>query len=121
MRKVLAAALAGVLTITGVAALTQTRGGFDQDLLAQATLSPEQARQKALALAPGGSIIEEEIEEENGRLIYSFELKVPGQERATEVEIDAKTGEILPPDQDDEEDDDGDDDDDDDDDRGKRK
>ena len=64
-----------------------------EGLLARAKISSESARQTALARFPGGQITESEIEEEGGRLIYSFDLDVNGEK--TEVEIDAITGEIV--------------------------
>ena len=82
-------------------------------LLAQATISPEQARETALAAVPGGTIVDAEIEEEDGRLIYAFDIKVAGQRGTHDVEIDARTGALLQDeaeDEDDDEDDDRDDD-----------
>jgi uncharacterized membrane protein YkoI len=80
-------------------------------LIARARLSPEQAREKALAAMPGGQIVESEIEEEDGRLIYSFDVKISGQDGHSEVEIDAMTGAVLSPESDDDDDDGKDDDD----------
>jgi uncharacterized membrane protein YkoI len=54
---------------------------------------PEQARAAALERAPG-TIIEAELEEERGVLLYSFEVR--GTDGAvTEVEIDAASGAVL--------------------------
>ncbi len=115
MRK---AAIIGAIalgSLAATAAVIQQNTSFDADLLARAAVTPDQARAKALAAVPGGRITEAEIEEENGRLIYSFELAVEGQDGVTDVEIDAITGEVLAADQD--EADDGSDDDNDADDR----
>ncbi len=56
-----------------------------------------EARARALALAkvPGGKITAEEVEQEKGLLIYSFELKVPGQPGIEEVNINANTGKLV--------------------------
>jgi uncharacterized membrane protein YkoI len=40
-------------------------------------------------------ITEAELEEEDGRLIYSFEIKVAGKAGEDEVEVDARTGEVV--------------------------
>jgi uncharacterized membrane protein YkoI len=64
-------------------------------LWAQATLAPEAAMRIALARVPGGTITEAELEEEDGRLIYSFEIKVAGKSGEEEVHVDAKTGAIV--------------------------
>lgn len=64
-------------------------------LLAQAKVTPETARKKALAQVKGGRVKAEEIERENGRLIYSFDIEVKGKSGIDEVAIDAKTGAVV--------------------------
>ena len=64
-------------------------------LWARATLAPDSAIKIALARVPGGTISGAELEEEDGRLIYSFELKVAGKSGEEEVHVDAKTGEVV--------------------------
>jgi len=66
----------------------------EHGLLARAAITPDQARQTALEAVPGGRIIEAEIEDEDGRLIYAFEVEVDGA--VTDVEVDAKTGAVIP-------------------------
>jgi uncharacterized membrane protein YkoI len=66
-----------------------------EGLWARATLTPDAAMKIALARVPGGTITEAELEEEDGRLIYSFEIKVAGKAGEDEVEVDAKTGEVV--------------------------
>ena len=63
------------------------------ELARQAKITMEQAR----AIASGkvqGQFLEEELENENGRLLYSFDIR-NAEGKVTEVEIDAKTGEIV--------------------------
>ena len=48
------------------------------------------------------AITEAEIEEENGRLIYAFEIEVAGQDGVSDIEVDAITGELTGPDLEDE-------------------
>ena len=65
----------------------------ERGLLARAQVAPADARAKAIAALPGGTLIESEIEEEDGRLIYCFEFKVG--DLIKEVEIDAITGAVI--------------------------
>ena len=64
-------------------------------LWARATVPPDSAIKIALALVPGGKIDEAELEEEDGRLIYSFEIKVAGKAGENEVHVDATTGAVV--------------------------
>lgn len=64
-------------------------------LWAKATLPADSAVKIALARVPGGKVIDAELEEEDGRLIYSFVVKIEGKEGAEEVHVDARTGEVV--------------------------
>src|SRR5262245_13285068 len=103
MRNIILTGALALGSLGGAAAVIHRGGDFDAELVARAKISPDDARSKALAAVPGGRITESEIEEEGGRLIYSFDL-VDSQDGKREVEIDASTGQILG--QDDEVDDD---------------
>jgi uncharacterized membrane protein YkoI len=48
----------------------------------------------ALARVPGGRITEAEFEED-GRLLYSFDIRVEGRSGVEEVQVDARTGEVV--------------------------
>ena len=61
----------------------------------RATLSPDSAIKIALARVPGGTITKGEIGEEDGRLIYSFDIKVSGRSGEEEVHVDARTGDVV--------------------------
>jgi uncharacterized membrane protein YkoI len=74
----------------GVAITEETPG-----LTAKAKIQPEQARQIALTKIPNGTVTKGELEEEDGKLIYSFDIKVPGAEGITELHVDALTGDII--------------------------
>ena len=63
--------------------------------MAAARVSDDSARVLALAQVPGGKITEGGIETEDGKLIYSFDITVPGKEGVEEIHIDAMTGEFL--------------------------
>ena len=64
-------------------------------LLAQATVTPDSARRIALARVANGRIAEQEIEMEDGKLVYSFDIKVPARRGIEEVQVDAKTGAFV--------------------------
>lgn len=72
----------------------------------QVKISSEQARKTALGRV-SGTVIEEELEKERGRLVYSIEIR-DANRKVYDVEVDAKTGEIVNVEEenDDEEDDD---------------
>lgn len=65
-------------------------------LLAKAKISADSAMKLAQARIPGAAIQSAEIESENGRLIFSFDLKTPGRSGIDEVNVDAMTGKVLP-------------------------
>jgi uncharacterized membrane protein YkoI len=100
-KPVVIAAVAAAIAGSAAAWQTQQVQEEQEGLLARAAVSVDAARQTALAAFPGAAIVESEIEEEGGRLIYSFELKVQGQSAEMDVEVDAMTGEMLPAEPDD--------------------
>lgn len=86
--------------LAGSAAVThaQTATAMKEEkpgLLKQATVTPDSARRLALALVPTGHIESEEIEVEEGRLAYSFDIAVSGRPGVEEILIDARTGALI--------------------------
>lgn len=77
----------------------QPNPGYKRDLPAalmkQATVSEQDAAKTALAQVPNARIQAVELENETGRLIYSYELKVPGRSGIEEVNVNAKTGAVV--------------------------
>ncbi len=65
-------------------------------LMARAKVAGDSAIVLARKAVPKGRISAAEIEEENGKLIYSFDLRVPGQPGIFEVNVDAVTGQVAP-------------------------
>ena len=61
----------------------------------QAKISLETARATALAKVPHGEVRSEELEKEHGKLIYSFDIAVPGKSGVEEVNVDAVSGKVL--------------------------
>ena len=61
----------------------------------EARITMTQARALATKTVPGASIQAGEIERENGKLIYSFDMKTAGKTGIDEVNIDAMTGTVI--------------------------
>jgi uncharacterized membrane protein YkoI len=64
-------------------------------LKAEARISEEAAQKTALAQEPKGTIKESELEKEHGKLVWSFDIALPGTKDITEIQVDAKTGKIV--------------------------
>ncbi len=66
-------------------------------LEAKAKVARVEAEKTALAKVnlPGSAIAEGEIEEENGKLVWSFDVTTPGTKDITEVQVDAMTGDVV--------------------------
>jgi hypothetical protein len=58
-------------------------------------VSMQAARVRALAVVPSGRVRSAELEREHGRLIYSFDIQVPGRAGIEEVQISALTGGLI--------------------------
>ena len=67
----------------------------EANLEAQAKVTRADAEKAALARVPGGKIKSGEIENEKGKLIWSFDIATPGTKDVTEVNVDAVTGQIV--------------------------
>ena len=67
----------------------------DSTLASQARVSMATAKATALARVPGGKINSAELEREKGKLIYSFDVMVPGKPGIDEVNVDAIDGHVL--------------------------
>lgn len=78
-------------------------------LAKKAKITPEQARKIATDRV-AGTIVEEELEREDGKLVYSIEIRDANQ-KVFDVEVDAKSGAIVNVEEEFEDDEDEDDDD----------
>src|SRR6478735_8772165 len=85
--------------IVGLLAIGLTAGcethKHHKHLESEATVSKAQAQETALSKVPGGTIKEGELEKEKGHLIWSFDISQAGTTDIKEVQVDAKTGQIL--------------------------
>ena len=64
-------------------------------LVKEATVSEADAAKTAMSKIPNARIEAVELENEGGHLLYSYELKVPGRSGIEEVNVNAKTGEVV--------------------------
>ena len=55
----------------------------------------EQAEATALGLVPGGAVMSSNLERENGRLVWLFDISIPGSRNLREIQVDASTGAVL--------------------------
>lgn len=83
--------LAAILGLSGGCATEKSSA----ELQSRARISREQALQIALTKAPGGTLKSGELEEEKGKLIWSFDISVPTSKDITEVSVDAITGDVI--------------------------
>ena len=89
-----AAAIVALLAFAGPSTLRAADESHAQ-LLTQAKIRQADAEKTALAKVAGGKIKSAELEKEHGKLIWSFDITTPKSRNITEVQVDAKTGEIV--------------------------
>lgn len=100
MRTLTTLAFVALCTLgSGAAVAQQPTSTYKRDvpdsLAAQAKVGEDSARAVALRRVPGGTIQELELEREDGKLVYSFDIKVAGKAGITEVLVDALTGKVV--------------------------
>jgi uncharacterized membrane protein YkoI len=61
----------------------------------EAKVSEATARATALAQVPNGVFKSSELERENGKLIYSFDITVPGKTGIEEINVNAIDGSVV--------------------------
>ena len=74
---------------------TTYKRDIPDSLAKEAKVTESAAAAAAQKRVPKGTIQAVELEREGGRLLYSYELKVPGKTGIDEVNVDAKTGKSL--------------------------
>ncbi len=92
------AALAGLaLALVAGPALCQTtyRKELPAALVKRAKITEDSASKVALTRVPNGAIQTVELEQENGKLIYSYDIKVAGKTGIDEVAVSALTGKVV--------------------------
>jgi len=66
-----------------------------KQLKAEAKITEKAARATALAQVPGGHVRKWELEREDGKLLYSFDIASKGKTGIDEVQVDAITGTVI--------------------------
>jgi hypothetical protein len=96
-KDLLFAALLSVGLFTGTLQPSKAEGKEKDKaaLEAKAKITEAEATKIALGKVPKGKVKEAELEQENGKLIWSFDIKTKGSKDITEVHVDAITGEVL--------------------------
>lgn len=72
-----------------------SKHAWEKKLIREAKVNQKTAEHIALAKVPDRKIKDGELEKENGRLQWSFDLTTPDSKDITEVNIDAKTGVVI--------------------------
>ena len=67
----------------------------EAELASRARITRPQAESAALRHVRGATVKSAELEKEHGKLVWSFDLKVPGMRNLTEVHVDAVTGKVI--------------------------
>jgi uncharacterized membrane protein YkoI len=89
------------IAITSIAAGAQQQPApkYKRDLPAnlvkEAKITEDVAAATALKAVPSGKIDKMELEKEDGKLLYSYDIKVAGKTGVEEVHVDAMTGALL--------------------------
>ena len=93
MKKIANLAISFVIALTLVCSIAaQEKKESKKALAKEAKITMKQARDAALKAAPG-KIKEEELERENGKLVYSFDIRT--KEGTKEVQINAIDGSVV--------------------------
>jgi uncharacterized membrane protein YkoI len=100
MQKTLAAALAAFVLTIGASSLSAqgakvTVKEEKPGLLKRAKVTADAAIAAAQAMLPNAKLQGAEIEEENGKLQFSFDFKTAGKSGTDEVNVDALTGKVI--------------------------
>ena len=67
----------------------------EAQLRTQAKVSKSDAQKTALEKVLNGRVESAELEKENGKLVWSFDIAKPNTKNITEIQVDAKTGQIA--------------------------
>ncbi len=76
-------------------ALAVASPALSKGATASPKISKEAATRTALAVVPGGRVQTAELETEHQRLVWSFDIKVPGKPGIEEVQVSAITGKVV--------------------------
>ena len=95
----LTAIFAALTIVSTVASAQGTKPAYKREMPAklskQAKISEDSAAVIARAKVPNGTIQSVELEQEKGKLIYSYDIKVAGTSGIEEVNVDAMDGTVV--------------------------
>src|SRR4051812_21529001 len=96
-RKSLTLIVAAATVVTAVPAFAQAsyKKEIPDALAKKAKVTEEVAAKAAMARVPKGEIQTVELEQEKGKLIYSYDIKVAGKSGIDEVGVNAITGKVV--------------------------
>ena len=90
--------IAGIV-LAAAAGFAGAQGAYKREVPAalakKAKITEDIAAKAAMARVPKGEIQTVELEEEKGKLIYSYDIKVPGKTGIDEVGVSALTGKVV--------------------------
>ncbi|WP_373058224.1 PepSY domain-containing protein [Gemmatimonas sp.] len=95
MRMITGSLIALVVASSTLSAQAVTVKEEKAGMLKLAKVTPSAATATALAKVPGGKVQSAEIEKEDGKLVYSFDIKVAGKSGIDEVLVDATSGAVV--------------------------
>lgn len=93
--RIAAFTLAASIVTAGSAFAQKAKPESQAALMREAKITKKAATATALGQVPGATVKSSEIERENGKLIYSFDLKVKGKSGIEEINVDALTGAVI--------------------------
>jgi len=93
--RTLLVAAATLVTAAPAFAQASYKKELPEALAKKAKVTEDVAAKAALARVPKGQIQTVELEEEKGKLIYSYDIKVPGKSGIDEVAVSALTGKVV--------------------------
>ena len=88
-------ALTAIVIAAPVAGAQTYKKDIPDSLSKQTKVTEMAAAATAQKRVPKGKIDGVELERENGKLMYSYDFKVPGKTGIDEVNVDAMTGKVL--------------------------
>jgi uncharacterized membrane protein YkoI len=95
LRNVRLSSVAFVAVVAFTASASMAAGQSQSALKKEAKVTEAQAAKSALAKVPDGTIKSSELENENGKLIWSFDIAKPKTRNIIEIQVDAKTGKLV--------------------------
>jgi uncharacterized membrane protein YkoI len=89
--------IVAALAVAGSSARAQAtyKREIPDSLVKAVKISEAAAAETAQKRVPKGTIASVELERENGKLIYSYDMKTKGKSGVDEVNVDAVTGKII--------------------------